>query len=367
MTSNLTVEELQFYEKQIILPEFGVKGQEALNRARVLVVGAGGLGCPILQYLVSLGVGTIGILDGDIVEIGNLCRQPLYTLDDIGKKKAHVAKSKLSVNNPFIQIEAIYDFLSEKNFKEIFIKYDVIVGATDNIFSYYLIDEACARLNKPFVYGAISQSIGHVAVLNFPRKKKYLKRYQDLFPIPPNPAHLTSCQNAGVLGYTPAVIAVMQVIKVIQLLTKHQNLSPGILWVFDSNTIQMKRYCIPTSSTSKFSVINPPVQISQLEVEMLFASHKNTILVDVRLHVERNLGHLGGYHVPPGKVNKFLKKCSAGDCIVFYCQKGIRSSLAALKARQDFKYLSIFSLSGGYIENKAVNLTSRKKAYFVKY
>ncbi len=366
MINDFTTEELQFYEKQMMLSGFGIMCQKTLRDSSVLVVGAGGLGCPILQYLTSMGIGTLGILDGDVIEMSNLCRQPLYNPGDVGKQKVCIAKDKLSESNPFIKIEAIPEFLSERNIKTIFSDYDIIVGATDTIFSYYLIDEACAQLNKPFIYGAVFQNIGHLAVFNFPKTKKRSRQYQDLFPCPPNPSQLAGCADAGILGYTPAIIAIMQVIKTVEVLTNDQNVAPGNLWVFNSEKIQIKQYRIPKISIPKFSILTSPVQLTSLEIETTFKSNTNTLLVDIRSSLERSLGHVGGQHIPLNELENFFEQCSIDDSVVLYCQKGIRSSLAALKARQNFNRSNIFSLDGGYIKNKTINFSPGKKTNLVE-
>ena len=208
------------YQRQIILKQFGEAGQQKLQQAKVLVVGAGGLGCPALQYLVAAGVGNIGIVDGDVVSLSNLHRQPLYTTFDIGFSKAEKAKHSLSKLNPEIFITAYNQRLTPQNALTILSAYDIILDATDNFASRYLINDACVMLNKILVFGAVSQFEGQVAVFNCIGKNGTAPvNYRDLFPTPPKDDEVLNCAEAGVLGVLPGIIGTMQANETIKLIT----------------------------------------------------------------------------------------------------------------------------------------------------
>jgi len=206
------------YQRQITLDGFGIQAQEKLSKAKVLVIGAGGLGCPILQYLAAVGVGHIGIVDDDIVSLSNLNRQVLFGQNDIGKSKAIVATEKIKVSNNLINLQT-YNIRCDAAFAiEQFNNYDIIVDATDNFASRYLINDAAVLFDKPLVFGAVSKFEGQVAVFNVALDGIKLN-YRHLFPTPPKNNEVLSCAEAGVLGILPGFIGVMQATEVIKILT----------------------------------------------------------------------------------------------------------------------------------------------------
>jgi adenylyltransferase/sulfurtransferase len=207
------------YQRQMLLPELGFAGQQRLLAARVLVIGAGGLGCPVLQYLAAAGVGTIGIIDDDTVSMSNLHRQILYTVADIGRPKAIVAAERLQQMNPDIIIQPFLDRLDIEKALELFPLYDLVVDGSDNFPTRYVVNDICAIVNKPLVYGAISQFEGQVAVFNCPGKTGRSVNYRDLFPHPPAPGEVRSCAEAGVIGVLPGIIGTLQANEVIKLIT----------------------------------------------------------------------------------------------------------------------------------------------------
>ena len=169
----LSAQEHSRYSKQVILPEIGINGQEKLKAAKVLVIGAGGLGCPVLQYLVAAGVGEIGIADGDVVDISNLQRQVLYTEHEIGQQKVAVAEKKLSALNPNVRIKTYPFFIDSSNALEVIGKYDIVVDGSDNFATRYLVNDACVILDKPMVSGAIYKFEGQISVFNFQNGPTY--------------------------------------------------------------------------------------------------------------------------------------------------------------------------------------------------
>lgn len=204
------------YQRQITLVEFGSQAQEKLAKAKVLVIGAGGLGCPALQYLVAAGVGHIGIADFDSVHLSNLHRQILFGQNDIGKKKVLVAKEKLTQLNNLVQIETYEVQWQQAHCLQYFPLYDIIIDATDNFASRYLINDACVLLGKPLVFGAVNKFEGQIAVFN---NSKEACNYRDLFPVPPSNNEIANCATAGVLGVLPGMIGSMQATETIKLIT----------------------------------------------------------------------------------------------------------------------------------------------------
>lgn len=208
------IQEFLRYNRQTMLPEIGDEGQEKLKLARVLVIGAGGLGCPILQYISTAGVGTIGIVDFDKIEIHNLHRQILYTEDQVGLSKALIAKEKLEALNPLIKVLAFEAKLTVENAVQIIQDFDVIVDGSDNFATRYLVNDTCVALDKPLVYGSILGFEGQLAVFNHNGSKNL----RDLFPEPPNPKDVPNCSLNGVLGTLPGMIGTMMAHETLKLI-----------------------------------------------------------------------------------------------------------------------------------------------------
>ncbi|MBF4506825.1 HesA/MoeB/ThiF family protein [Flavobacterium sp. JLP] len=208
------IQEFLRYNRQTILPEIGDEGQEKLKKARVLVIGAGGLGCPILQYIATAGVGFIGIIDFDTIEIHNLHRQILYTENEIGREKAIVAQEVVSKLNPLIEVKSINEKLTIENASQIIKQYDIIVDGSDNFATRYLVNDTCVQLNKPLIYGSILKFEGQVAVFNH----KGSKNLRDLFPEMPDPKDVPNCNLNGVLGTLPGIIGTMMAHETLKLI-----------------------------------------------------------------------------------------------------------------------------------------------------
>ncbi|MDI5886763.1 MULTISPECIES: HesA/MoeB/ThiF family protein [Flavobacterium] len=202
------------YNRQIMLPEIGDSGQEKLKKARVLVIGAGGLGCPILQYIATAGIGTIGIVDFDKIELHNLHRQILYTEKHVGQSKAITAKSVLETLNPLIDIIAFEKKLTMENATQIIMNFDVVVDGSDNFATRYLVNDTCVMLGKSLVYGSILKFEGQMAVFNHNGNKNL----RDLFPEPPNPKDVPNCNLNGVLGTLPGMIGTMMAHETLKLI-----------------------------------------------------------------------------------------------------------------------------------------------------
>ena len=231
--ADFTIEEINRYSRQLMLEDVGVEGQLKIKHAKVLVVGAGGLGCPVLQYLGAAGVGTIGIIDFDKVEIHNLHRQILYTADDIGKQKAPTAAQKINEFNPNITCIVFDELLQESNAANIISQFDIVVDGSDNFLTRYLVNDVCVQLNKPLVYGSILKFEGQLAVFNY----KGSKNLRDIYPEPPNPEDVPSCSEIGVMGFVPGIIGVYMAGATIQIIVGKYNDDSLVLFNFKEFSI----------------------------------------------------------------------------------------------------------------------------------
>ncbi len=232
----LSKDEFKRYQKQILLDDIGINGQLKIKGSKVAVVGAGGLGCPVLQYLAAAGVGTIGIIDFDVVEMSNLHRQTLYTPDDVGKLKAEVALQKLSAQNPFITIRAHCQLLNEEHAAPLLSGYDIIVDGCDNFATRYSVNDACVKLNKPLVYGSILGYEGQLAVFNV----KGSRNLRDIFPEPPAAEDVPNCSENGVLGSLPAIIGSMMAHETLQVILERSVLANTFL-IYSSLNLSFTR------------------------------------------------------------------------------------------------------------------------------
>ncbi len=221
----LSKEEFKRYQKQIMLDDIGINGQLKIKGSKVAVVGAGGLGCPVLQYLAAAGVGTLGIIDFDTVDVSNLHRQTLYAPDDTGKLKAEVALQKLSAQNPCITVKAHGQLLNEENAECLLSAYDMVVDGCDNFATRYTVNDACVKLNKPLVYGSILGYEGQLAVFNV----KGSRNLRDIFPEPPAAEEVPGCSENGVLGTLPAIVGSMMAHEALQVILERSALANTFL------------------------------------------------------------------------------------------------------------------------------------------
>lgn len=358
--SVLNADELKRYQRHLILEGFGTEAQEKLKAARVLMVGAGGLGCPALQYLTAAGVGRITIIDPDKIEISNLQRQILYTTADLGKPKAIAAKEKLEGQNPFVNINAITESLSAENTLALFADHDVVIDGTDNFATRYLCNDASVLTDKPLVYGAIQRFQGQVSVFNWQGSATY----RCLFPEPPSADEAPDCSTAGVLGVLPGVIGTLQANECIKLITgigaplankllvmnllnmetqlfsfkKNISASPIIRLMDDYQEFCNNKK--PMTSTS-------PKSISGEELALWIKENKDFQLLDVRENWEREIAHIGGLHIPMQQLNsENTKAFDKQKPTVVYCHHGIRSrSVSNWLAEQGFQ--QVLNLEGG--------------------
>ena len=228
-------DELVRYSRQMLLPEVGFEGQLKLKAAKVLVVGAGGLGCPALQYLSAGGVGTLGIADFDKIEIHNLHRQILYTVADVGKQKATTAAGKINQLNPNIHCDVFNEKLQQSNAEKIISQFDIIVDGSDNFATRYLVNDVCVKLNKPLVYGTILKFQGQLAVFNYNGSKNL----RDIYPEPPNPEDVPNCDENGVMGIVPGIIGSMMCDHVLKIILG-KKINSNTLMIFDMENYDLR-------------------------------------------------------------------------------------------------------------------------------
>lgn len=356
------------YARHYSLKDFGVMGQQKLSQAKVLVIGAGGLGCPVLQYLTAAGVGKIGIADHDTISISNLQRQVLYSTDDVGKSKVHVAAVRLKALNPEIVI-VTYDLeISSANAFEIITQFDIVIDCTDNFAACYLINDACALLDKPLIFAAIYQYEGQLAVFNCLDHDGIKTNYRNLFSTPPNPLEVLNCNENGVLGVLPGIIGVMQAAEAIKLITGVGevlmnklltfNLLTYSVFVIDITADHFKDVLIPLNK-SEFESTNYKwlCDSSDLEVATLDAftfleriNGEDTMVIDVRESDELPKPTFTYRNIPLSRLNEKISELTAPNIILF-CQSGKRSLKAAELLIKEFGYSkNISHLQGGILK-----------------
>lgn len=351
------------YHRQIILKEFGTTGQNRLKQAKVLVVGAGGLGCPVLLYLVAAGVGTIGIVDDGLVELSNLHRQILFNTADIGKRKVDCAEQLLAKMNPEVVIRTYPYRMDTSNTLDLIEVYDIVIDGTDNFQTRYMINDACVLLDKPLIFGAISRYEGQVAVFKDPIN------YRDIFPNPPQEGEVMNCSEAGVLNVLPGLIGNLLANECIKLITGIGETLVGKLQTY--NMLNNSSFTIDITPTSLSSALIPTDResfeatdyhylcntdkmfVNELNKQQFLSLLENeeTDLVDVRELGEQPT--LNGFHhlrIPLSSFDKHISLIKK-DTVVFICQSGQRSKLAARRfeelVNQDNK--KVFSLEGGIL------------------
>lgn len=349
-------EELKRYNRQIILPELGIEGQQKLKSARVLMIGAGGLGCPVLQYLVAAGVGAIGIVDDDKVEESNLHRQILYSTADIGKPKAAIVKQKLGGLNPFVNLTAYAERLTEANAARLIRLYDVIIDGSDNFPTRYLVNDTCAALNKPLVFGSIFKFEGQVSVFHYQKGPGY----RDIFPEPPPKDEVPNCSEIGVIGVLPGMIGTYMANETIKIICGiGETLSGRLLTmnVLDNSIaifkIQAKEQVAPPPKADINS--EPPVavesvsEISLYKLMLLLEQAPDEIhLIDVREDYEYEDYNIGGVNIPLYELSVRLDLIPKDKKIVFCCQTGHRSKMAIQIVKPFFEG-ELYSVKNGIL------------------
>ena len=361
--TTLVPAEKQRYQKHLNLPEIGTQGQLRLKNAHVLVVGAGGLGCPVLLYLTAAGVGRIGVIDPDVVDLSNLQRQVIYTTDEVGNPKAKAAVSHLKRLNPELTFDTHTTTLDISNARAIMGEYDIVVDCTDNFKVRYLVNDVCVTLGKPFVYGAIHRFEGQVAVLNADlgdgRKGP---TYRCLFPEYPNEIEIPNCNDTGVLGVLPGVIGTYQANEVIKLITGiGQPLNEHLLMVdllaMSQQKIKTKRRAdaddlarqgLASAGVRPAPGPSGPQKMSARELAHRLADGEPVFLLDVRERTEYELCHLdGAVLIPIDMIPNNRKRIPTDRPVVVYCHHGIRSANVAQYLYAQDGLTNLYNLEGG--------------------
>jgi molybdopterin/thiamine biosynthesis adenylyltransferase/rhodanese-related sulfurtransferase len=359
--------ELSRYSRQILLPEFGVQGQERLKASRVLVIGAGGLGSPVLLYLAAAGVGTIGILDFDKVDESNLQRQIIFTTQEVGKPKAITAAEKVKQLNPNVSVKIFDTYLSSANALSLLADFDLIIDGTDNLPTRYLSNDACVLLNKPLIYGAIFRFEGQVSVFNELMKDGTRgPNYRDLFPVPPPPDMVPSCNEGGVLGVLPGIIGSMMANEAIKILAGMGSTLSGRLMLFDAldftssylkisvrpdryvvnRLIDYEAFCNPAQGKETVTEMEPHTALEKINLQELE-------VIDVREPAEFAVSNIGGKNIPLGTLDQNLHLISKDKPLLLLCRSGQRSYKAALKLKQ-LGYNQVINLKGGLLMWRAI-------------
>ncbi len=358
----LSSSEKNRYQKHLLLPQIGLEGQLQLKNAKVLVVGAGGLGCPVLLYLSAAGVGKIGILDADSVDMTNLQRQVLYKVEDIGSPKATTAALHLAKMNDTIEYEAIKQNLRPEN-AETFIKnYDIIVDCTDNFTARYLINDYCVKLNKPFVYGAIHQFEGQVSVFNFKDSDGNLgPTYRCLFPEQPSDLEIPNCATIGVLGILPGMLGMYQANEVIKMITGIGTVLSGQLLMIDllensSQKIKVKRrknaeeLIFPAGEKQTQTTDNQEFKqsITVQELHEKIQHQEDVFILDVRNLNEYETCRIeGSVLIPMSNIPTNVKHIPKDKTVVVYCHHGFRSASVIEYLSQNHGFMNLQNLTGG--------------------
>ena len=350
------------YQKHLLLPQIGEAGQLKLKNAKVLVVGAGGLGCPVLLYLSAAGVGKIGIMDADVVDMTNLQRQVLYKVEDIGNPKATTAANRLAQMNDIIDYEAVKQNLKPEN-AEVFIRnYDIIVDCTDNFTARYLINDYCVKLQRPFVYGAIHQFEGQVSVFNFMDKTGILgPTYRCLFPEQPSELEIPNCATIGVLGILPGMLGMYQANEVIKMITGIGTVLSGQLLMVDllentSQKIKVKRQkdaeemIFPAGEKDIQMTDNQEInlEITVSELQKRIENQEDILLLDVRNPLEYDICKLdNALLIPMSNIPTNIKHIPKDKPVIVYCHHGMRSASVIDYLSQNHGFTNLQNLIGG--------------------
>jgi sulfur-carrier protein adenylyltransferase/sulfurtransferase len=367
----LTQDDLSRYSRHLILPEVGVEGQRKLKAARVLCVGTGGLGSPLALYLAAAGVGTLGLVDFDVVDASNLQRQIIHSTRDIGRKKLDSAEEKLKALNPALNVVKHETMLSSANALDILKDYDVVADGTDNFPTRYLVNDACVLLGKPNAYGSIFRFEGQASVF----ATKDGPCYRCLYPEPPPPGLVPSCAEGGVLGILPGLIGVIQATEAIKLILSIGEPLIGRLLLVDAlkmrlrelklrknpecpvcgahptvtKLIDYEQFCgIGRETTEEQAVKNGIPQLSVKELKRRMDAGKNLFILDVREPFEYQIANIGGKLIPQSDVPRRISEIDRNQEIVVQCKSGGRSQRIAEFLKQS-GFPSVSNLAGGIL------------------
>lgn len=367
-TITFSKEELNRYNRHIIMPEFGLKGQQKLKAAKVLVIGSGGLGSPVLLYLAAAGVGTIGIVDFDVVDDSNLHRQVLFGVQEVGKSKAEAAKQRLLSLNPYININVYNTQFTSANAMELIDDYDIVADGTDNFPTRYLVNDACVLSGKPNVYASIFQFEGQVSVFNYTNKEGITgPNYRDLYPSPPPPGLVPSCAEGGVLGVLPGIIGSLQALEVIKVITGIGEPLVGRFYVFDALTFESRTFTYKNNPDNPLTGTNPTIiklidyeqfcgmkavekPVKEILPEQLFEwinNEENIQVIDVREPEEYDEMNIGAQLIPLATVAGHADEISRDKKVIIHCKGGARSAKAIRELEEKFGFTNLYNLKGG--------------------
>ena len=342
------------YIRQLQLKEFGPDAQQRLRDASVLVIGAGGLGLPVLQYLNAMGVGTLGIVEQDVVERSNLHRQVLYYERDIGQPKISVVLQKLKDQNPSTNLIAHDTFLVKENALGIIEDYDLVVDATDNFTARYLVNDCCIILKKPFVYGALHGFEGQLSVFNYHGGPSY----RCLFPSMPAPNEIPNCNDQGVLGVLPGIIGNMQALEVVKIITGVGEVLSGKLLLFNGLTNSFYKLNVPINIENKKIkdladkyeplYCDPSWEVSAEELQTILTKDMELQIIDVRSEKEFGEYHLSGsINIPLPELEQRMEEISSESTVYILCQSGLRSMQALHWLKEKGYQNPVYHLAGG--------------------
>jgi adenylyltransferase/sulfurtransferase len=365
-TPPLQPDQFERYRRHLSLPEFGVEGQRALLEARVLLIGAGGLGCPSAQYLAAAGVGTLGIVDFDVVDASNLQRQILFGARDVGRPKVEVARERVEALNPDVRVETHGLALRSDNAMEILGAYDVVIDGTDNFPTRYLSNDACVLLGKPNVHGSVFRFDGQASVFD----ARHGPCYRCLHPEPPPPGAVPSCAEGGVLGVLPGLIALIQATETIKLLTGIGDPLYGRLLRYDAQRMEFDEFRLKKDAGCPVCGVQPSitelidyegfcgvtvqeeasvVEVSAAEVQAARQRGDDFLLLDVREQAEWDVAHIEGARLLPlGEVEARIEELAdwRGRRVVAHCHHGGRSARAC-EILQAHGFQDVRNLAGG--------------------
>ncbi|MEL4306648.1 HesA/MoeB/ThiF family protein [Joostella sp. CR20] len=340
------------YIRQTILKSFGAEAQQKLKTAKVLVVGAGGLGVPVLQYLNAMGVGVLGIVENDTIDLSNLQRQVLYSEAEVGLPKLEVARQKLVAQNSETVLHTYATFLTPGNALEIIEKYDLVVDATDNFPTRYLINDACVMLQKPFVYGALHEFEGQVSVFNY----KGGPTYRCLFPTMPGKGEMPDCNENGVLGVIPGIIGNLQALEAVKVLTGIGKPLAGTLLIFDGLSQQyqkinfeaVKENLKRTALETSYETISCDTDFSiSADVFSSLLQQKNIQIIDVRTPLEFSDFHFEeAKNIPLQELTTRISEIDSSQPVYLVCQSGVRSTKAYHQLKDTIN-TTFYELEGG--------------------
>lgn len=357
----LTPEENEIYGRHLLLDEVGIEGQLKLKASRVLVIGAGGLGCPVLQYICAAGVGTIGIADHDTVDKSNLHRQILYSFSSVGKSKAEESKKRLHGLNPYTNIVTYNSGVNAATILNIMADYDIVVDCTDNYQTRYLVNDACVLLNKTLVYGAIHKFEGQVSVFNY----KDGPSYRCLYPEAPKPESITNCSESGVIGVLPGIIGTLQANEVIKIILEIGTPLSGKLLLFNALNNQMNSFNISkaehpiyarikesnTLDENEYLINCDTFIIEEIELDAFVHSrHDYPQIVDVREEGELPIiEDLATLKIPLSELEKRYSEINPNEKTIIFCKSGIRSKKAIEILNSKYNYKNVSNLKGGIL------------------